>query len=432
MNTSVTTTGYMDYHHFVEIAKKSNQDDIVKLSSNGKKTCLRAGRSLSECTVIVLNGLFLGLLPCVKKACDNLKHPEANALHRFCDVVVNVYGEGTRDIVDGYFNGRKQLKVSDINIVIDKAIENQTNYKVHLKRNEDLESLLKEKGYPDFNMSQLNNCDFHLLNNLHDIFNNLIKGISKGRSFSDKFISALKTRFIDCVTSMPGPSHKFADIVSGKNSSESNTDGQQYEIDKINIDDIADNNFTAEDFKQIIKEAVLLKSRLLHSGQQDQYRYQVYANNFRKVNRIPPRVHTDAAASGNIVPPQPPSLPQVHATVPGNMAPPPPPPPLPQVHTDATPPPPPPPPPNIDTAASENKQFPPINPTALPGERVELRKKTENNKQPEIDFKTAMEAAIDKHRKAKGYSINDEDVNANANANANVNRVNNDEFHDCN
>lgn len=425
MTTLVTATDSMNYEHFVEITENSNQDDIITLSSNGKELCLRAGRSLSECAVIALNGFFLELLPCFKKACNNLKHQEANALHRFGDVIVNAYGENTRDIVDEYFNGRKQLKVSDINIVIDKAIENQTNYKVHNKKNEDLESLLKEKGYPDFNMSQLNNCDFHLLNNIHDIFNNLIKGISKGRSFSDKFISALETRFIDCVTSIPRPSHKFADIVSGKNSSGSNTDGQQYEIDKIKIDDIADGNFTAEDFKQIIKEAVLLKARLLHSGQQDKYRYQVYADIFRKVNRMPPQVHINATASENIVPPQLPSLPQVHATAPKNMAPPP----LPQVHTDAPPPPPPlPPPPNIDTAASENKQFPPINPTALPGERVELRKKTENNKQPEIDFKTAMEAAIDKHRKAKGYSINDEDVNVNAN----VNRANNDEFHDCN
>ncbi|WP_274370871.1 hypothetical protein [Morganella morganii] len=409
MTTSVTTTGSVELFHFNKIEKKNNQDDIVTLSSNGRESCLTAGRSLSERVIIALNGSILGSLPFVKRAYENLEHRDAEALHIFCDAVVNAYGENTRDIVDEYFNGRKQLKVSDINIVIDKAIENQTNYKVHNKKNEDLESLLKEKGYPDFNMSQLNNCDFHLLNNIHDIFNNLIKGISKGRSFSDKFISALETRFIDCVTSIPRPSHKFADIVSGKNSSGSNTDGQQYEIDKIKIDDIADDNFTAEDFKQIIKEAVLLKARLLHSGQQDKYRYQVYADIFRKVNRMPPQVHINATASENIVPPQLPSLPQVH--------------------TDATPPPPPPPPPpNIDTAASENKQFPPINPTALPSERVELRKKTENNKQPEIDLKTAMEAAIDKHRKAKGYSINDEDVNVNAN----VNRVNNDEFHDCN
>ncbi|HBH7052817.1 TPA: hypothetical protein KV183_002266, partial [Morganella morganii] len=297
MTTSVTTTGSVELFHFNKIEKKNNQDDIITLSNNGKELCLRAGRSLSDRAIIALNGSFLGSLPFVKRAYENLEHRDAEALRRFCDAVVNVYGEDTRNIVDSYFNDRKQLKVSDISIATTKAIESLTDYKYYLKKNENLESLLKEKGYPDFNMSQLKNCDFHLINKLHDFFNNLIKDISKERLFSDNFISALETGCIDFVTSIPGPSCKFACIVAGKNIFESNTDRQQYEIDRINIYLNSFNeippNFTAEDLKKIYKEAASVKSQLIYSGKQDQYRYQLYADIFRKVNTVLPQTDSD-------------------------------------------------------------------------------------------------------------------------------------------
>ncbi|MEM8323742.1 hypothetical protein Q4S25_10695, partial [Morganella morganii] len=146
MTTSVTTTGSVELFHFNKIEKKNNQDDIITLSNNGKELCLRAGRSLSDRAIIALNGSFLGSLPFVKRAYENLEHRDAEALRRFCDAVVNVYGEDTRNIVDSYFNDRKQLKVSDISIATTKAIESLTDYKYYLKKNENLESLLKEKG----------------------------------------------------------------------------------------------------------------------------------------------------------------------------------------------------------------------------------------------------------------------------------------------
>ncbi|MDH0354266.1 hypothetical protein [Morganella sp. GD04133] len=426
MTTSVTATGSMNYDHFVEIAKKSNQDDIVTLSSNGRESRLTAGRSLCERFIIMLNSTRLGSICCINAMYKKLQHREAQAVTSFCKAINDIYEERSQDIVNSHIKGKKKLVVTDVINILDKIKINGINYKKCLEKDKTISLLIKKDGFADFCMSQLNHFDLALLSDLTNRVDELMVNTINRKSFCDDFKSALKTALVDFVTAMPASSYKFMDTVAGKNISGFNTAEEKYEKNEINIYGELDPNFTTEDFEQISEGAAMIKAQLIYTGKHDQYRHNVYADLFYKFNEILPQAHINAAASENIVPPQQPSLPQVHATVPKNMAPPP----LPHVHTDATPPPPPPPPPNIDIAASKNKQLPPINPTALPSEQVELRKKTENNKPPEIDFKTAIEAAINRHRIAKAYSMTDDvddvdDVDG-------VDGVDGVKFYDCN
>ncbi len=81
MTTLVTATGSMNYDHFVGIAKKSNQDDIITLSSNGRESRLTAGRSLGDLFIIVLNRTCLGSIGFINAMYKKLEHREAQAVN---------------------------------------------------------------------------------------------------------------------------------------------------------------------------------------------------------------------------------------------------------------------------------------------------------------------------------------------------------------
>ncbi|MCU6212735.1 hypothetical protein KWH78_16620, partial [Morganella morganii] len=309
MTTSVTATGSMNYDHFVEIAKKSNQDDIITLSSNGRESRLTAGRSLCDRLVIVLNSSCLGSMGFINAMYKKLEHREAQTIESFCQAIDEIYGEGSRDIVNLHLNGRKQLVTTDVNNILNEINKNSDGYRKCLEKDNNITLLLKENGFTDFDISQLNHSDFNLRYDLNDSVDKLMADTINRKSFCDNFESALKTAVVDFVTAMPASSHKFMDTVAGKDSSGFNATEQKYEINKININGTLDTNFTTEDFQQISKEAALLKAKLIRTGKQDQYRHQVYADNFRKVNRMPPQVHINATAPKNMALPP---LPQVH------------------------------------------------------------------------------------------------------------------------
>ncbi|EPU3933635.1 hypothetical protein ACVWYD_000127 [Morganella morganii] len=80
MTTSVTTTGSVELFHFNKI-EKNNQDDIVTLSSNGRESCLTAGRSLGDRFIIVLNRTCLGSIGFINAMYKKLEHKEAQAVN---------------------------------------------------------------------------------------------------------------------------------------------------------------------------------------------------------------------------------------------------------------------------------------------------------------------------------------------------------------
>ncbi|WP_323116086.1 hypothetical protein, partial [Klebsiella variicola] len=168
MTTSVTATGSMNYDHFVEIAKKSNQDDIITLSSNGRESRLTAGRSLCDRLVIVLNSSCLGAMGFINAMYKKLEHREAQTIESFCQAIDEIYGEGSRDIVNLHLNGRKQLVTTDVNNILNEINKNSDGYRKCLEKDNNITLLLKENGFTDFDISQLNHSDFNLRYDLND------------------------------------------------------------------------------------------------------------------------------------------------------------------------------------------------------------------------------------------------------------------------
>ncbi|WP_025153469.1 hypothetical protein [Morganella morganii] len=389
MINPVKITDSVSFNHFYTVAEKSNKDEILTLSTNGKKMCLTSGRSLGDRFIIALHNSSLKNIGFIKELHEKLEDRDKEAVNEFRNAIAKVYSEDHKNIINIYLDvSKKQLTTSEVKFIAGKIIRDihEDICKEYIEKDKNLESLLKHNGFGDFDISQLNNSDFNLLSKTYQDVDKIVTAVTNKKSSSKKFESALKSAVMNFVTAMPAPSHVFMNIVAGKASPEAIATGPKYDINKINIYGPSDPNFTSEDLNQILIEAGRLKAQLIDSHDPNQCRHQLYADNFRKVNMMPPRVHTDAAASGNIVPPpQPPSSSQIHTdvaatsqlpesdqphrinpaalqntqmrqaitgsgtanvnnseqdrkpdiTVPGNMASPPPPPPLPQVNTDA-------------------------------------------------------------------------------------------------
>lgn len=358
MTMSITVTGSVNYEHFVEIANKSNQGDIVTLSSNGKELRLTAGRSLCDRFIIMLNSTCLGTIGFIKAIYKKLEHREAQAVKSFCKAINDIYEERSKNIVKSDIESKTQLVVADISNTLDKIKINSINYEKCLEKDKKISFLITENGFADFSMSQLNHSDSDLLSDLNNRVDELMENTIERKSFCDDFKSVLKTALVDFVTAMPASSYKFMDTIAGKNISGFNTAEEKYKKNEVNIHGEVDPNFTTEDFEQISEGAAIIKAQLIDTDKYDQYRHRLYAALFYKFYKMPPQVHINAAASENTTQQQPPATLQntqtrqaitgsgtanvnnseqdrkPDITVPGNIAPPPSL--LQQVYTDTT------------------------------------------------------------------------------------------------
>ncbi|HDF2342007.1 TPA: hypothetical protein PC598_001571, partial [Morganella morganii] len=301
MINPVKTTDSVSFNHFYTVAEKSNKDEILTLSTNGKKMCLTSGRSLGDRFIIALHSSPLKNIGFIKGLHEKLQGRDKEAVNAFRNAIEKVYSKDHTDIINKYLDhSKEQLTTSEVKFIAGEIIRgiHKDICNEHIKKDKNLEFLLNHNGFGDFDISQLNNSDFNLLSKTYQDVDKIVTAVTNKKSSSKKFESALKSAVMNFVTAMPAPSHVFMNIVAGKASPEAIATGPKYDINKINIYGPSDPNFTSEDLNQILIEAGRLKAQLIDSHNLDQCRHQLYADNFRKVNMMPPQVHT--TKPGNI------------------------------------------------------------------------------------------------------------------------------------